>query len=93
MIMRKTATAVAIGFALAAAATPALAKHRTMHPGYNARAEAPSEAIGGMPDATGGRAGVLRECNKEASKFLEYTWGDFQSYQRRACMAEHGQPE
>jgi hypothetical protein len=93
--MLKTATAaVAIGFALAAAATPALAKHRAMHPGYNARAEAPaSEATGDTSDAKGGRTGVLQECNKEASKFLEYTWGEFQSYQRRACMAEHGQPE
>jgi len=91
MFKLKTATAALVfGFAVAAAATPALAKHRAAsHPGYNARAE----AIGGVGGPMEGRATVLRECNDQAGKFLEYTWGDFASYQRRACMAEHGQSE
>ena len=39
------------------------------------------------------RASVLRDCNKQASSFRDYTWGDQESDHYRACMAEHGQPE
>jgi hypothetical protein len=39
------------------------------------------------------RAEALRECNAVANKFAQYTWGNYQSDQLRACMAMHGQPE
>ena len=39
------------------------------------------------------RAKALQECNQQASKFLDYSWGDTQFDHYRACMADHGQPE
>ena len=39
------------------------------------------------------RAAALRECNARAEKYLLHTWGNYQLYIYRACMAEHGQVE
>jgi hypothetical protein len=39
------------------------------------------------------RAEALRECNALANKFVQYTRGNTQGDQLRACMAQHGQPE
>ena len=89
----RTLSAALLGLALAAAATPALAKHKTtMHPGYAARAQAmPGEA--GGPITSGPRANALRECNDKAAPLRDYTWGQEQDFSYRACMSQHGQPE
>ena len=39
------------------------------------------------------RAVAIHECNVKASVFLQHTWGDWQLYAYRACMAELGQQE
>jgi hypothetical protein len=39
------------------------------------------------------RAAAIHECNTRAEKYLLHTWGNYQLYIYRACMAEHGQVE
>lgn len=39
------------------------------------------------------RAKALRECNAQAGKFKQYTWGDTEITTYRACMMQHGQQE
>jgi hypothetical protein len=39
------------------------------------------------------RATALRECNRQASKYPDYLWGDFEINVYRACMAERGPQE
>jgi hypothetical protein len=39
------------------------------------------------------RAAAIRECNAQAGKYKQYTWGDTEEDTYRACMAEHGQQE
>lgn len=85
--MRKwTTVGAAIGVALLASASPVLARG-----GAADWRAARAEAIG--PMGIGGRAMALHECNSKASKFVEHTWGMFQTDQYRACMARHDQPE
>ena len=89
--MRKwTAVGAAIGVALLASASPVLARGSVRGGAVDWRA-ARAEAIG--PTGIGGRAAALHECNSEASKFVDYSWGVSQTDHYRACMARHGQPE
>ena len=94
--LRKIAAALAfglvLGLALAAAATPALAKQRAAHPGYAARAQVPGDDNGGLI-TSGPRAQALRECNDQVAPFKDYTWGVDQDQRYRACMTQHDQPE
>ena len=39
------------------------------------------------------RAVAIHDCNVRASAYAQYTWGDWQLYVYRACMAERGQIE
>jgi hypothetical protein len=39
------------------------------------------------------RAAALRACNRQASKYPDYLWGDFEINVYRACMTERGQQE
>lgn len=39
------------------------------------------------------RAVAMHDCNVRASAYTQYTWGDWQLYVYRACMAEQGQIE
>jgi len=39
------------------------------------------------------RAVAIRECNVRANAYAQSTWGDWQLYVYRACMAERGQIE
>ena len=92
MIVTKTAiAALAFGIAVAAATSPASARSRAAHPGYDARAQATSDMNAMSPGSD--RVKALQECNQQASKFLDYSWGDTQSDHYRACMADRGQPE
>jgi len=84
-----TTIAMALGLALGLAATPALARS-SMRAGYDARAEVPAGDIGGI---SAHRAQALRQCNERSAKKVEYTWGDTQSDEIRACMAQHGEGE
>jgi len=89
---RNISAALAIGFVVAAAASPALAQKRPAHhPGYAARAQAVPGDLGGAPGSDRERA--LRECSSKADSMRQYTWGVTQGYMYRNCMAEHGQPE
>ena len=54
-----------------------------------ATAAGPAAALSISPQ----RAQALRQCNAQANKFAQYTWGETQSDHLRACMARHGQPE
>jgi hypothetical protein len=88
MIRPKISTLLlGVGVALAAA-SPALARNNA-RPGYDARAQAPAAAGEISPH----RAQALRECNAASAKTLDYVWGDMQSDQLRACMAERGEVE
>jgi hypothetical protein len=40
-----------------------------------------------------GRAAAIRECNRAATKYPEYLWGDFEIDVYRSCMAQRGQRE
>jgi len=42
---------------------------------------------------SGARAQALRDCNAEAAKYKQYTWGVTQTNTYRACMAKQGQQE
>jgi hypothetical protein len=44
----------------------------------------------GMSDS---RAQALKNCNAEAAKYKQYTWGDYEINAYRACMAQRGQQE
>jgi hypothetical protein len=39
------------------------------------------------------RAAAIRECNRQASKYPDYLWGDFEINVYRACMTERDQQE
>jgi hypothetical protein len=39
------------------------------------------------------RASAIHECSVMADKSFNYLWGDTESDQYRACMAQHGQQE
>ena len=82
------ALALTLGVAMAAAA-PTMAMSAAAPPGYSARAQA--LASGG--EISVHRAQALRECNKANAKTLNYVWGDMQSDQLRACMAQRGEAE
>ena len=93
MTITKTAIA-ALAFGLAATAvvaSPASASNRATHPGYDARAQATGD-VNGMSLGVD-RTKALHECNQQASKFLDYSWGNTQFDHYRACMAGRGQPE
>jgi hypothetical protein len=40
-----------------------------------------------------GRAAAIRECNRAATKYPEYLWGDFEINVYRSCTAQRGQQE
>jgi hypothetical protein len=42
---------------------------------------------------SGARAQALRDCNAEAGKYKQYTWGDTQIATYRSSMAKNGQQE
>jgi hypothetical protein len=42
---------------------------------------------------TGGRAAAIHACSGQGARYNEYTWGDMEFQQYRACMAQHGQVE
>jgi hypothetical protein len=85
--------AMALGLALGLAATPALARSSGMSAGYDARAEVPTGDIGGIGGISAHRAQALRQCNERSASKRDYTWGDTQSDEIRACMAQHGEGE
>jgi hypothetical protein len=66
-------TALAIGLAASALATPSFAQ----------RSE----------EMSSNRAQALKDCNAQAGKYIEHTWGDVEIYTYRSCMAKHGQQE
>jgi hypothetical protein len=76
-LKRYVATALALGLATSALATPSFAQ----------RSE------GGDPGMSAARAAAIHECSVKAGKYIEHTWGDNEIYTYRACMAEHGQEE
>jgi hypothetical protein len=39
------------------------------------------------------RAATIHQCSVAASPYTEYTWGNLEFEQYRACMAQHGQVE
>lgn len=39
------------------------------------------------------RAAAIHECSAVASRYTEYTWGNMEFFQYRACMAQRGQTE
>jgi hypothetical protein len=70
--------ALAFGIAVAAVASPGLARSDNNNNGY---------------PISGARAEALRECNARAQPYLNRDWGVRQDAVYRACMAEHHQPE
>jgi hypothetical protein len=81
-IMRKLsylAGTLALSLVAATAAQPALGKDRMQDRSSRAGFEA--------------RADAIRECNNDAAKFPEYSWGNHEFDTYRACMAQKGQAE
>ena len=68
---------------IVAALVAGLAIFALVTPGVAQRAEGMSSE----------RAQALRQCNAQAGKMSQYTWGDHQIDSYRACMAQHGQQE
>ncbi len=52
-----------------------------------------SSAFAQSADMSPARVAAIRECNALASRYVLYTWGNWQLYVYRACMAKHGQIE
>jgi hypothetical protein len=57
------------------------------------RSESPSYAQDGGVKISPQRAQAIHECSVLADRYPEYLWGNMESYQYGACMAEHGQEE
>ena len=53
----------------------------------------PSFAQTRVVDSSAARAAAIHACSEVAARYTEYTWGNMEIYQYRACMAEHGQKE
>jgi len=89
---KTTTGAIALSLMLAAAASPGLAKSRSMaaQDWRNARAQAIPNSDMTMG---GSRAMALHDCNSKTESLRDYTWGDDQSQRYRSCMAGHGQVE
>ena len=49
----------------------------------------------GVPgaDASRARAAAIHQCSAQGARYSEYTWGDMEFQQYRACMAQLGQEE
>jgi hypothetical protein len=52
-----------------------------------------SAALAQTGDMSGARAAAIHECNVLASPYALYTWGNWQLYIYRECMAKHGDIE
>lgn len=97
--LKSSARALASACILAAVAVPAVARehiaptHHAVHSQdwRNARAQAIPEGEGVSMSRE--RAAAIRECNEKAAPLKDYTWGDEQFDEYRACMTEYGQPE
>jgi hypothetical protein len=50
-------------------------------------------ALAQAPPVSPARAVAIRDCNILASPFALYTWGNWQIYLYRECMAKHDQIE
>jgi hypothetical protein len=77
--MNNRLAALALGLAIAAAASPSLAQRYV-------------DNNNGYP-VSAARAEALRECNARSQPYLQRDWGVGQTAIYRACMAEHRQPE
>jgi hypothetical protein len=67
-------------------------RHRAAHSPYKAfGAVTPFGSPASVRNAS--RDTAIRECSALAARYSEYTWGNFEIYQYRSCMAQHGQVE
>ena len=66
---------------------------RTSSIGATLAAVVASPIFGQPADVNVARAAAILECNKLASPYLIYTWGNWQIYVYCRCMAKHGQIE
>src|SRR5262245_59616346 len=53
----------------------------------------PFDAPTVVPNARKARAAAIGKCTAQAARYSEYTWGDMEFQQYRACMAANGQAE
>jgi hypothetical protein len=88
---RNAAAAALLGLAVAAAASPALAKERGArnNPGHAARAQAVGPV--GENGMSQHRANALRKCNESANRYSQHTYGNMQSYAYWSCMMQEGE--
>jgi hypothetical protein len=77
--MRRYGAAIALALLMGAVSSPSFAQTKVY-------ADSPEHI-------SAARAAALQECNARAEKYLQHTWGNYQLYVYRACMAEHGQAE
>lgn len=98
--LRNGLAALALGLAVAAAASPAMAAQKLRaHPGHAANAQATesnaqaTEGDVGEATMTKDRDAAIRECSGKANALSQTTWGYMQGSMYRSCMAGHGQPE
>ena len=52
-----------------------------------------SAAGNDSPQVSAARTASMRECTTRAQRYSEYTWGNMEFQQYRACMSEHRQAE
>ena len=90
---RNATAALALGLAVAAIATPALAKSRATDPGQAARAQAIEGGIGDETGISPHRAQALRECNDRASSIKSYDTITNQFAIYGSCMMQHREME
>ena len=53
----------------------------------------PSLAQRAEGQMSGSRENALKECNGDAGKMSQSTWGDHQMHKYRSCMMQHGEQE
>ena len=92
---RNAVGALALGFVVAAGATPALAQSKASNPkpGHAARAQASPGDAGTPGGMSLEREQAIRDCSGKANAYGQTTWGMTQGAHYRSCMMQHGQPE
>lgn len=81
--------ALLIGLAAAASASPSQAREY----GSRVRGDFGGPPYVGIEHISAARWQAIHECSVRAAQWPQYLWGNMESFQYRACMNEHQQPE
>jgi hypothetical protein len=72
---------------------PRSAQTRSAHSAFAAVTPFGTPSAGNTEPFGQARADSIRQCATLAAPYKQTTWGNYESYQYRSCMAQHGQVE